>query len=154
MEGIDLVVLSREEAEKFVPASPTAYVSIYTPKDAPATFQGHGQIYNVLKIAFDDLSEEKFRGLSFGEPWNRPIELITDAHALEIKDFVQASYDRGIRHFMIHCDAGISRSTGVACALDFVFNNAQRPRPRYCMHNKLVYTKVLIAFKGPIVQHD
>ena len=151
---IDLSVMSRPEAEKYVPAVPTAYVSIYTPADEPAQFLTHPHICGVLKICFDDLKDPRFQGLPLEMLDNRPAQLITDAQAMEIKNFVQACYDRGIRHFLIHCDGGISRSPGVASALDIVFNQAQLPRKEYRRRNTLVETKVLEAFKGPLVQHD
>jgi len=146
MEAIDLLVLSRTEAEVFVPAAPTAYVSIFTPGDMPAGFPHHQYICGVLKLAFPDLN-------IVDHPRLAPI-LFQPAQAASIRDFVQAAYDRGIRHFMIHCDAGISRSCGVASALDMVFNNAQELRPRYCCRNSMVERMVLEAFKGPVVQHD
>ena len=146
MEEIDLIVLSRQEAQMFVPAAPTSYVSIYTPGDDPAYFQPHTHIVGVLKIAFPDLNIDEHPRLA-------PI-LFNDGQAKVIKDFVQTAYDAGIRRFMIHCDAGISRSCGVASALDMVFNNAIALRPRYCCRNSMVERKVLEAFKGPVVAHD
>jgi predicted protein tyrosine phosphatase len=146
MEEVELLVLSRAEAVKYEPARPTAYVSIYTPGDMPAGFPHHANIAGVIKVCFPDLNISEHPRLA--------ASLFQPAQAASIRDFVQASYDRGVRHFMIHCDAGISRSCGVASALDIVFNNAQELRPRYCMRNSMVENLMLQAFKGPMVQHD
>ena len=146
MEQIDLLVLSRQEAEAYTPVHPTTYISIYTPGDMPAGFPQHPTICGVMKLAFPDLDVANHPRLA--------ASLFQPAQAAAIRDFVQAAYDRGIRHFMIHCDAGISRSCGVAAALDIVFNNAQTLRPRYCCRNAMVERMVLEAFKGPIVAHD
>ena len=154
MPKINLTVLSREDAQVFSPIVPTAYVSIYTPDCEPAHFQPLATICGVLKICFDDMSDERLRGERFGEPWNRPMGIISEIQAMEIHNFVQAQIDRGITNFMVHCDAGISRSPGVAAALDVVFNHAENIRPGWERYNRLVYSKVLEAFKGPMVQHD
>ena len=146
MEEIDLIVLSRREAEAFIPSVPTTFVSIYTPGDMPAGFPHHPNICSVIKLAFLDLN--------IAEPPHAAMSLFQPAQATAIRDFVQAAYDRSIRHFMIHCDAGISRSCGVASALDVVFNSAKELRPRYCCRNSLVERLVLEAFLGPVVQHD
>jgi predicted protein tyrosine phosphatase len=143
MEEIKLIVLSRTEAQEYTPAEPTAYVSIYTPGDMPAGFPHHPNICGVIKLAFPDLNIDE-------HPRLEPILFNAD-QAKAIKDFVQAAYDRGIRHFLIHCDAGISRSCGVASALDVVFNKATALRPRYCMRNSMVEAKMLEAFLGPMV---
>ena len=146
MEEIELLVLSRREAQVYIPVNPTVYISIYTPGDDPAVFAHISTIRGIIKVAFPDLDVEEHPGL-------KPI-LFNTLQAQSIRDFVKSHYARGIRHFMIHCDAGISRSCGVASALDMVFNKAQTLRPRYCCRNTMVERMVLEAFKGPVVQHD
>jgi predicted protein tyrosine phosphatase len=146
MEKIELTVMNRGDAQNFIPSAPTTFISIYTPGDMPAGFPHHPNICGVLKIAFSDINADEHPRL---------ISMLFNAdQAKAIKDFVQASYDRGIRHFMVHCDGGISRSAGVASALDIVFNNAQLPRKEYISRNTLVERRILEAFKGPLIQHD
>jgi predicted protein tyrosine phosphatase len=152
VKKISLIVLSREEALAFVPHEPTAYISIYTPGDAPPEFKDLPNIRGTLKIAFDDLGSERCREARFES--GRACSLITDAQAEEILRFVQESIARGIAGFMIHCNAGISRSPGVAAALDLCVNGNRALKPRYVMMNKLVYKKVVEAFKGPVVGAD
>ena len=150
MDKIDLTVLSREGAEAYIPDQPTAYISIYTPGCDPATFRQHTNILDVLSLCFDDLSDDRFQGLALGSD-GRICRLITDDHAAEIKIFVQKHRAMGVSHFLVHCDAGISRSPGVAVALDQVFNGAREIRHGWGCYNRLVERRVREAFTGPVV---
>lgn len=149
MAEIDLIVYSRVMAQRHRPVVPTAYISIYTPGDDPAEFEIDPNICGILKLAFDDYDDERFNGLMIH---GRVANLISEAQAIQIKLFVEASMSMGISTFLIHCDAGVSRSCGVAVALNHVINGDTDIPPRYVAYNRTVASKVRRAFLGNMVE--
>ncbi len=152
---INITVVGRKEAQHCMFPRNMAVISIYTPGDQPARIE-HERRSQVLQLCFDDLSDPKYKNKRIvgGSRDGGYIQLFTAAQALEIKAFVSGMLAAGISRFVVHCDAGVSRSPGVAAALDVVFNNAKNIRRGWECYNRMVYTKVLTAFKGPAVQHD
>lgn len=62
----------------------------------------------------------------------------------KILKFVDEQIEKGVDTFLIHCDAGMSRSPGIAVALDEIYNENNKPfTPLY---NKFVY-KTIINFR-------
>jgi len=117
-------------------------ISIYTPNDRPLRLSRQDKDINgikfVLPICFDDC-EDNDNG-QYSEP-------ITEDQARTIHDFVLAHINE-VDTIICHCDAGVSRSAGVAAALskalnddDFQFFNGSM----YCP-NMTCYRKVLDSF--------
>lgn len=146
---IDLLVLSRAEALNYIPVHQTAYISISTPGWPPAEFKDLSTIAGVLKLEFSDTNPSKDIG---GGIMVSGADSMTSEHGMKLAVFVRGMMDAGVDHFMIHCDAGISRSPGVAAALDYVFNDARTLRPRYCCMNSWVYGRTLEAFMGKMCE--
>lgn len=74
------------------------------------------------------------------------IQPIHKEDAEKIASFVMANKHNG-RHFIVQCDAGVSRSAGVAAALMKYFNGDDTPifnNPQYCP-NMRCYRMVLEA---------
>jgi predicted protein tyrosine phosphatase len=99
----EFIVLSREEAEHYEPRGREICISISDP-DAPAA-RISSRFAAVLRLSFDDLTER-------GEPSD---VLFADEHARKIGRFLDA-WPRAER-VMVHCNAGVSRSPGVALGL-------------------------------------
>ena len=123
---------------------PHVIVSIFTPGDDPPLVCQNKYTKQVVQFAFDDLDGPPGPAtqLALGNP-----VLFGDEEAQEIADKVRYWHGKGVDTFVCHCDAGISRSSGVAAALskhyngtDLKFFNSYIYRP-----NMLVYTKVLNA---------
>lgn len=75
-----------------------------------------------------------------------PIQPIQKEDAEKIAAFVMINKHNG-RHFIVQCDAGVSRSAGVAAALMKYFNGDDTPifnNPQYCP-NMRCYRMVLEA---------
>ena len=99
----EFVVLSRDEAEDYKPHRREICISISDP-DAPRA-RVSSRFAAVLRLNFDDVTER-------GEPSDI---LFAEEHAREIREFLDKwpSAERVV----IHCNAGVSRSPGVALGL-------------------------------------
>ncbi|MDP9278997.1 MAG: hypothetical protein M3P00_06205 [Gemmatimonadota bacterium] len=99
----EFVVLSREEAELYEPRGKEICISISDPDASPARISS--RFAAVLRLNFDDVIER-------GEPSDI---LFAGDHAREIRKFLDA-WPKAER-VMVHCNAGVSRSPGVALGL-------------------------------------
>ncbi|HET6761821.1 MAG TPA: hypothetical protein VFH13_06950 [Gemmatimonadaceae bacterium] len=99
----EFVVLSREDAEHYEPRGREICISISDPDAPPA--QVSSRFAAVLRLNFDDVTER-------GEDSDI---LFAKEHAREIRDFLD-SWPSAER-VMVHCNAGVSRSPGVALGL-------------------------------------
>lgn len=99
----EFVVLSREGAECYEPGPGEICISISDPDAAPARVSS--RFAAVLRLNFDDVTER-------GEPSD---VLFAENHAREIREFLDEwpSAERVV----VHCNAGVSRSPGVALGL-------------------------------------
>ena len=94
------MVLSREEAERYEPRGKEICISISDPDAPPARVSS--RFAAVFRLNFDDVIER-------GEPDDI---LFAEDHAREITKFLDAWPDA--ERVMVHCNAGVSRSPGVA----------------------------------------
>jgi predicted protein tyrosine phosphatase len=126
-----------------------AIISITDPKQDLPVFGDNPNRIAVLGQYFYDIDFTK-QILKDDEPEIRRIYgfgLFTDEQASEIVAFVK-SVQNSVRLLLVHCDAGVSRSAGVAAAIlkattgsdEYIFNN-----PMY-LPNMWVYRKVLNAW--------
>jgi predicted protein tyrosine phosphatase len=99
----EFVVLSREEAELYEPRGKEICISISDPDASPARVSS--RFAAVLRLNFNDVIER-------GEPSDI---LFAEDHAREIRKFLDA-WPKAER-VMVHCNAGVSRSPGVALGL-------------------------------------
>ncbi len=116
-------------------------ISIRTPGDERAEFNaGNSTIKDILYLSFYDVSTET-QDIFKGYP------AMTDEDAIKIKDFVLKWKDR-IDTLWVHCDAGISRSAGVAAGImdGIDEDSSQIFDSKMCFPNMLCYRKTLNAF--------
>ena len=99
----EFVVLSREEAERYEPDEKDICISIADPDADPARISSH--FAAVLRLNFTDIIE-------LGEPSD---VLFSEDHARAIRKFIDA-WPHATR-IVVHCNAGMSRSPGVALGL-------------------------------------
>ena len=95
------------------------------------------KIIDIHKIWFDDIERNT----------NQKLKLMTIDQAESIKDFVD-KYKDEVKHIVIHCTAGISRSAAVGCVIARYLNkddNYLWATARY-MPNKHVYKTMCKAF--------
>jgi len=98
-----LVVLSREDAERYEPSLREICVSISDPDAEPARVSS--QFTAVLRLEFHDVTQR-------GEPSDI---LFAPEHARAIHDFLEKWPDPD--RIVLHCNMGVSRSPGVALGL-------------------------------------
>jgi predicted protein tyrosine phosphatase len=96
----ELVVLSREDAERYEPVSSEICISIADPGAAPARLSA--SFAAVLRLHFNDVTER-------GDPSDI---LFEEEHARAINEFIDKWRD--VRRVVVHCNMGVSRSPGVA----------------------------------------
>lgn len=115
-----LVVCSRRDAEAQPLPPGWVVISITDPDRQPAYIRGNPDA--ILHLQFDDVEEDRAEwhiagGILWKEEvqWSRPVKLMTEIEARSIAAFVESFRDRS---FLVHCEAGISRSVGVARALE------------------------------------
>jgi predicted protein tyrosine phosphatase len=99
----EFVVLSRGEAEHYEPRGKEICISISDPEAQAARVSS--RFAAVLRLNFDDVTER-------GEPSDI---LFAEDHAREIREFLEAWPNA--ERVMVHCNAGVSRSPGVALGL-------------------------------------
>jgi predicted protein tyrosine phosphatase len=99
----ELVVLSREEAERYEPSLREICISISDPDAEPANVSA--RFVAVLRLHFDDVTQR-------GEPSDI---LFAQDHAGAITEFLDKWPDA--ERVMVHCNMGVSRSPGVALGL-------------------------------------
>lgn len=95
------------------------------------------KIIDIHKIWFDDIEKDI----------NQKLKLMTINQAEGIKDFVD-KYKDEVKHIVIHCTAGISRSAAVGCVIARYLNDDDNylwASGRY-MPNKHVYKFCATAF--------
>lgn len=139
---MNILVKSRAKArsDSYASANQTtrkAIISISTPGDTQNTFdRGNRSIKKILYLQFHDIGMRDSEGIP-----------ISDKDVQEIVEFVHWCEIASIKEIWVHCDAGISRSSGVAAALMKYFNGDDSPifdNPRY-VPNSGCYFKVLEA---------
>ena len=124
MERKHFEVRSAYNAELFRYDRPWAAISISTLGDFPVLSEYHRQ--GLLQLAFADTADPD-RDDSF-----------TASLATELLDFVDEIWDR-VEVLLIHCEAGMSRSPGVAAALSRIYYGDDGPWGEYDFWNSLVY---------------
>jgi len=91
----------------------TAFISIVDPHRIDQRYfsQEHS---NVLNLAFSDMTDKEMLGYTrdFVEQGFEP-KLFGIDEAERIVKFVKRNYNNGVRHWIVHCHAGISRSGAV-----------------------------------------
>lgn len=86
-----------------------AIISITDPGSKPANITRSPGFSGIIRLRFDDVEQDEFwhgQFLNAMKPWQ----------AKEIVDFVNEVEDK-IDFLFVHCEAGISRSAGVAAAI-------------------------------------
>jgi len=117
-------VRSAYNAELFRCDRPWAAISITTLGDFPALSEENRE--GLLQLAFADTADP-----------SRDDSFTTDL-ATELLDFVDQVWGR-IEVLLIHCEAGLSRSPGVAAALSRIYYGDDGPWGEYDFPNTLVY---------------
>jgi predicted protein tyrosine phosphatase len=106
----EAIVLSQSEAERYISHKPYAIISITDCNiEKQPTFMQSQFLMGILRMEFDDVDTH-----------TEGYTLFNSKQALQILDFVESIKD-DIEILVVHCWAGISRSAGVAAAIDDLY---------------------------------
>lgn len=137
-----IIVRNRPQAETVDPPEVShLIVSISTPGDEPAKPKTNEHTILMLKFQFHDADREVLPGTAAWSYFGGDVQLFTAEMAEQIVDVLSEE-----NVLIVHCDAGQSRSAGVAAAVSKWFNGTDDDyfRPPYTP-NRLVYRMMLEA---------
>lgn len=130
-------VLSRQKMESFSLDEDYAVISICEPNENLPIFLEDTHRKKVLKIEIHDVDNKELA-------INHNYKMIGNQEAIDILNYIESLKNK-INVIVIHCFAGISRSSGVAAALYKIYTGDDSiifENPRY-VPNSLVYTTIL-----------
>lgn len=134
---MNILVLNRHMAQAYKPLQRVGVISIYSPDDVPATLSPNCA---AIHLAFSDLSEVQY--LKYRDSRYKLV-LFNRALAKKILDHVDELVKSGVSDFMVHCDAGVSRSPAVALALKRIYTGDISVPPAWGLYNIHVYTTMM-----------
>ena len=114
---MNVTVMNRKNAVQYSKqknSEHTVMISISDPRmiyESEAIVNKENGILDILRLSFSDADH---KGLDVYGNYVDESDLMTDEDARKVADFVQKYTDVTI---LVHCDAGISRSAGVAAAI-------------------------------------
>jgi predicted protein tyrosine phosphatase len=123
---------------------PHAFISIKTPKDGDAMIPVTEDTAGILRLAFDDIDPKQHYpdGFKF-RLGDTPFD---DAMASEVWKFIDDLPEEC--SVFIHCDAGLSRSPGLAAGLSKVLNDDDAGYFENAYPNMLVYNTIITNRKN------
>lgn len=149
-------ILSRKKAEGISAhiILPHAIISIGEPKPwredyAPPEFADNDLRLGVLRLEFYDIDMLSITNAGYKHDIEKSggKGLFTDDQAFQVVNFVNEMKGK-IEVLICHCEAGISRSSGMAAAINLTVNGSDEEifkNVKY-LPNMFVYRKVLNAF--------
>jgi predicted protein tyrosine phosphatase len=145
---VEVVVMSEDAVKKYECVEPHVVISIRSPDGEAVELPENPARKGVLRLAFHDVDgpgEEDIASRWLRRAGIAPIPMSRD-QAEEVREFVRQNDDVGV--VICNCEAGISRSAGVAAALAKTYNGDDG---RYFVQyhpNRHAYRMVLDAMQG------
>jgi predicted protein tyrosine phosphatase len=118
-ERIALQVLDRDSVRFSIPTELYAVISITDPPFSHPNLPASPYCQGILQLHFSDVDERVARLK------RAPVQVVafTAEMAAQIAAFVQEKMEQGATLFLVHCEAGMSRSAGVAAAISRFYNS-------------------------------
>ena len=107
-----VLALSREEAQRYRSSEPYVVISLTDTDAQPPHIEPNDMLHDRLALHFDDVYPQH----CFDETGARLFCEMSERDAAAIAAFVRRWWGR-VATIVVHCHAGISRSTGVAVAI-------------------------------------
>jgi predicted protein tyrosine phosphatase len=142
-----ILILPRSSIEKFSSERPWACISIGSdePSDFPSKLSTENRL-GFIRLEFADLEGVSEAYRQYAEIYRKRLAaLYSKEQAKQVVEFVKPLWDK-IDLLVIHCHAGLSRSTGIGKALAEVYDPEKIDfYDKLYMPNKLVYNLTLEA---------
>jgi predicted protein tyrosine phosphatase len=138
------VVLSRSLIEEYTPDDPYIVVSVTDPKLPEAALCDSPHCRGVLRLQFHDTGD-------YGQPLRDNV-VMTDADAQAILAFVGAHGDAAT--IVCQCEAGMSRSAGIAAALSRIAHGDDRWFFANFAPNRWVYRTIIDVHERSQQRHS
>ena len=142
-------IVNRDSISTECPKFKHHLISIHSPEDSPPILPVCENRLDVLTLSFSDINyipKEPFYSCLMADVIKEiPLIYFEAPMARKILDFVEALFKDG-KMYVIHCDAGISRSPGVAAALNKIYFNEDSYYFKNYSPNSLVYTTILKVY--------
>lgn len=132
---MEFLVLSREQAKYVDPSVNYIVISITDTTEYPAKLIDNKFCKGILRLAFHDIDREDI-ATKYG------YNIITKEQAKQILEFVD-DHINGIQLIVVHCEAGISRSSAIASALSEIYIGHDSGFFKTHIPNMLVYRTIL-----------
>ena len=154
MNNISIGILSRFDASQYCKEphkTDSTIISISTPNvdyyDLEIEPTDESRVVAILSLEFMDADRPGDNDV-YGNPTTVD-DLMSDEDAKTVVDFVERYKDKRI---LVHCDAGISRSSAVAAAIlkHYTGDDSMIFDSRWYNPNRWVYRKVLEAFESEV----
>lgn len=129
-----LIILGRKHVSRVVPDEPYIVISITDPNTPDARVAESSLCIDVLRLKFHDSGD-------YGQPL-RDTVVMTNEHARSILDFIGKHRD-DISTIICQCEAGMSRSAGVAAALSHILQGQNKYFYANFEPNKWVYRTII-----------
>ena len=112
-----ILVMSQKKAEDFIPETNKSYVCIsITDPEGGFAYLKDKYYLNIFRLQFHDIDKNIMESLGnfyFG---------MNEEQVKDIKIFLNKYWDK-IDYILIHCHAGISRSAGIAAAIEKFYSD-------------------------------
>ena len=118
-ETLSIQVLDRDGVRAIRHSQPYCVISITDPEKRHASLKEDPNRTGTLLLKCNDVAESSARIKSVAQS----LGAFSDAMANEVTQFVRERMTAGTRLFVINCEAGVSRSAGIASALSWHFNH-------------------------------
>lgn len=113
-KNVKILVLNRPLAEHYKPTESAIIISITEDMDHSVVFDYNSEFKAILRLYFYDLEQPI--------PGCEKANLFSSDDAKQILEFVDNNIDEETKMIIVHCEAGLSRSAGVAAALSLIMN--------------------------------
>jgi len=136
--------ISRGDAVKFESfGSDTAVISISSPGYNYFDYEQIVQHSNMLRMEFADINKER-REVEFD---NKTITLygMNDNQARIVVNFIEENKDK---NFIVHCDAGVSRSAAICLYINLKYGHSLKPNFWALSHPNAHVKAKLMKFGG------
>lgn len=137
-------VMNRQTISEYKEVLPHIVISIHDPSDSPAPLAENSARRAVLNLAFHDWDDKQKITIENMENKNSYV-FFSEKQAREVFHFVQ-TWAAHVEIIICQCDAGISRSAGMAAALSRILNGMDEYFFKHYVPNSRVYRLMLNAW--------